>query len=810
MLTLKNIKKIYEQSDEAVLDDINLTFNRDEFVSILGCSGAGKSTLLNIIGGLDCKTSGKLLINDKDIYKCNDSNLDYYRKNNVGFIFQNYNLIEHLTVYENVMLPLLLTNYKNKHKRVLKMLDKVGLKDKKDSKICDLSGGQKQRVAISRALINNPDIILADEPTGNLDSKNTIEVMNIIKAISRDKLVILVTHEEDIARFYADRILEIKDGEIVKDYNNKVEGKIDYKIDNTLYLKDFKYHKKNNDSGINIDYYSDKEDKLNLVIVLKNGNIYIKNKDKERIEVIDDNSSVEVVNDHYKKLDKSVYEKYSFDYEKIINKDIKLKYSSIFNIGSIITHGFKKVFGYSFIKKLLLGGFFLSALFTTYSVSNIMGLLTVNDDSFIRTNKNYLKIERNKIKVDDYLDYEGYDGIEYMIPGDSQVGLSISNREYYQTKNSRMNIYGSISSIEMIDEDDIILGRMPEEDNEIVIDKMVYDKVEGIEMIGYYKIDKIIDVIVSTNKDYKIVGVVDKGSPSIYASRSEILSIIINGKKNDEYDDMWGQTISTVDVDSEYNDDNKILNYNEYSDKIKITKGRIPENDYEVIINKNLEEEYKLNKEIDKKVNDHKLLVVGYYTSMDDINSYFVNSNTVKYNLITNSKGMMIYSKDKDKVINEFRDKGIKVLDVYKVDKENYINSVKERVNSSLIVASIMLGISLIEIILMVRSSFMSRIKEIGIYRAIGVKKIDIYKMFTSESFAITTLASVPGVILMSYSLSVLSGISYIRSNYVMNIYVMILCIILMYIFNIIIGLIPVFNTIRKSPARILSGKEVD
>lgn len=173
MLTLKNIKKIYEQSDEAVLDDINLTFNRDEFVSILGCSGAGKSTLLNIIGGLDCKTSGKLLINGKDIYKCNDSNLDYYRKNSVGFIFQNYNLIEHLTVYENVMLPLLLTNYKNKHKRVLKMLDKVGLKDKKDSKICDLSGGQKQRVAISRALINNPDIILADEPTGALfKSKN--------------------------------------------------------------------------------------------------------------------------------------------------------------------------------------------------------------------------------------------------------------------------------------------------------------------------------------------------------------------------------------------------------------------------------------------------------------------------------------------------------------------------------------------------------------------------------------------------------------------------------------------------------------
>lgn len=226
MLTLKNIKKIYEQSDEAVLDDINLTFNRDEFVSILGCSGAGKSTLLNIIGGLDCKTSGKLLINGKDIYKCNDSNLDYYRKNNVGFIFQNYNLIEHLTVYENVMLPLLLTNYKNKHKMVLKMLDKVGLKDKKDSKICDLSGGQKQRVAISRALINNPDIILADEPTGALDYKTGYEIMNLIKKLSKNKLVIMVTHNKVLAKKYSSRIIYLDKGRVISDTNPSKKKKI--------------------------------------------------------------------------------------------------------------------------------------------------------------------------------------------------------------------------------------------------------------------------------------------------------------------------------------------------------------------------------------------------------------------------------------------------------------------------------------------------------------------------------------------------------------------------------------------------------
>lgn len=226
MLTLKNIKKIYEQSDEAVLDDINLTFNRDEFVSILGCSGAGKSTLLNIIGGLDDKTSGKLLINGKDIYKRDDLNLDYYRKNNVGFIFQNYNLIEHLTVYENVMLPLLLTNSKNKHKRVLKMLDKTGLKDKKDSKICDLSGGQKQRVAISRALINNPDIILADEPTGALDYKTGYEIMNLIKKLSKNKLVIMVTHNKVLAKKYSSRIIYLDKGRVISDTNPSKKKKI--------------------------------------------------------------------------------------------------------------------------------------------------------------------------------------------------------------------------------------------------------------------------------------------------------------------------------------------------------------------------------------------------------------------------------------------------------------------------------------------------------------------------------------------------------------------------------------------------------
>lgn len=815
MIRIENLNKYYNKGRKNqihVINNTNLSLPDKGLIALLGPSGCGKTTLLNAIGGLDKVNIGKIYINDKKITSKLSHKVDKIRALNIGYIFQDYKLLDDMSVYNSVAMVLKMIGIKDKSEidtRVKYILERVGMYRYRHRPCGMLSGGERQRVGIARALVKNPDIILADEPTGNLDSKNTIDVMNIIKSISQDKLVILVTHEVDLAKFYATRILEITDGTILKDYKNKQDGKIDYKIDNTIYLKDFHNHYNNHDNNINIDYYTDESDKLNLTIILKNGNIYIKNNDNERIEVVDSSSSIEIVNDHYKQLDKSIYEKYSFDFEKIINKNLKLKYSSIFNMKTIIKHGFKKVFGYSLVKKLLLIGFFLSAIFVTYSVSNIFGLLTISDSEFIKTNKNYLKIERNKIKVDDYLNYENLEGINYLLPGDSQVGMKVSNKEYYQTKDSNIVMTGSLSSLDMITSDNLILGRMPENNQEIVIDKMVYKNIKGIEMLGYYDLERMLNVKVTTNKEYLIVGIVDLGSPSIYANKDELLNIIINSIQSNNYNDgMFGRYTTDIAISES---SNTLYDYSSYKDKITITKGREPNGDYEVIINEELQDTYKLNKEIDLfNINNHKLVVVGYYKSADDINSYFVNSSTKKYELIEKSKGIIIYPQDKQNTINKFKELGVKVIDVYESDKNDYKRSIKDSVNSSLIVASIMLGISLIEIILMVRSSFLSRIKEVGIYRAIGVKKTDIYKMFTSESIAITTLASLPGVLFMSYCMHILSGISYIGKNYAMNIYIMLLCIILMYLFNIIIGLIPVFNTIRKTPATILSGNNVD
>ena len=230
MLKLKDITKIYKTGDNSVtaLNKVNIEFRKSEFVSILGPSGCGKTTLLNIIGGLDQYSSGDLEINNKSTKKFKDADWDTYRNHKVGFVFQNYNLIPHQTVLENVELALTLSGIgkKERKRRAVAVLKKVGLKDKIKSKPNQLSGGQMQRVAIARALVNDPEIILADEPTGALDSVTSVQIMELLKDISKEKLIIMVTHNPELAEKYSTRIIKLLDGKLVDDsmpYSSKEE-----------------------------------------------------------------------------------------------------------------------------------------------------------------------------------------------------------------------------------------------------------------------------------------------------------------------------------------------------------------------------------------------------------------------------------------------------------------------------------------------------------------------------------------------------------------------------------------------------------
>lgn len=221
MLELKNIRKDYPAGSETVraLKGIDLRFRENEFVAVLGPSGCGKTTMLNIIGGLDGCTEGDLMINGRSTKDFKDRDWDAYRNHSVGFVFQSYNLIPHQTVTQNVELALSLSGVPKaeRKKRVKKVLEEVGLGDQLNKKPAEMSGGQMQRVAIARALVNNPDIILADEPTGALDTETSVQVMDILKEIAKDRLVIMVTHNPDLAEKYATRIIRMLDGEIIDD-----------------------------------------------------------------------------------------------------------------------------------------------------------------------------------------------------------------------------------------------------------------------------------------------------------------------------------------------------------------------------------------------------------------------------------------------------------------------------------------------------------------------------------------------------------------------------------------------------------------
>jgi len=223
MLELKNITKTYEMNGEDVhaLRGVSTIFRKNEFVAILGHSGCGKTTLLNIIGGLDKYTSGDLLINGVSTKKYKDRDWDAYRNHSIGFVFQSYNLIPHQSVLANVELALTISGIsrKERRRRAIEALEKVGLGDQLKKKPNQMSGGQMQRVAIARALVNDPEILLADEPTGALDSETSVQVMDIIREIAKDRLVIMVTHNPELAEEYANRIIRIKDGLLVDDTN---------------------------------------------------------------------------------------------------------------------------------------------------------------------------------------------------------------------------------------------------------------------------------------------------------------------------------------------------------------------------------------------------------------------------------------------------------------------------------------------------------------------------------------------------------------------------------------------------------------
>ena len=821
MIRLVNVKKTFNKhksNEIRAINDTSIELADSGLVTFLGNSGCGKTTLLNAIGGLDRVDKGQIYIDDQRITRRLNGKLDEIRNLRIGYIFQNYNLIEDATVFENVALVLKMTGFKDKdaiERRVMYILDRVGIAKYRNRPASMLSGGERQRVGIARALVKNPQIIIADEPTGNLDSSNTIDVMNIIKAISKQKLVILVTHERDIAEFYADRVIEIVDGKIVDDRENSHDGQLDYRMDSKIFLKDMPIQKDFSDGPFDISLYSDSNQKLpKIEIVVKNNNIYIKTDDNLSMGA----EGVEIIDEHYQAMTKEIYEKYNFDYGDYFEhaeekegiarsgKPAKMKYCSIYGPFSSFGSGFKKIRRYSKIKKILMLGFVLASMFVIYAVSNVAGITHYTDDRFTTMDKDYVNVKTGKLSGESYHKYATMENVDYALPGNSTVNFVMAFEEYYQTQG--LLVTGSLSDKAKLKKADLTAGRLPENPDELVVDEMVVKNMikQGNARELGIKTGK--DILGRTLKqpnmpDMKIVGISNRQTPSIYVDRSKMIPIILHNPGQSAVDDVQNPQYA-AETDA-------VLPYSDYANtgNLHIVKGEAPTKDFEVLVPEALKDEVAIGKPINVKVKGNYLIVTGYYHDDRKGGGLYVTDNTYFINVISKYKTLTISTKNKAALIESLKGSDVRVIDVYKENKQSYVNSISKNIWKTIAVSSVIVFVSLIEMYLMLRASFLSRIKEVGVLRAIGLKKGDIYRMFTGEVIAITLLTALPGMGLMAYFINALTKIDLFDSMYRMNTLVFGISFLIVLGFNMIAGLLPVFTTLRKTPAAILARNDI-
>ena len=821
MIRLVNVKKTFNKhksNEIRAINDTSIELADSGLVTFLGNSGCGKTTLLNAIGGLDRVDKGQIYIDDQRITRRLNGKLDEIRNLRIGYIFQNYNLIEDATVFENVALVLKMTGFKDKdaiERRVMYILDRVGIAKYRNRPASMLSGGERQRVGIARALVKNPQIIIADEPTGNLDSSNTIDVMNIIKAISKQKLVILVTHERDIAEFYADRVIEIVDGKIVDDRENSHDGQLDYRMDSKIFLKDMPIQKDFSDGPFDISLYSDSNQKLpKIEIVVKNNNIYIKTDDNLSMGA----EGVEIIDEHYQAMTKEIYEKYNFDYGDYFEhaeekegiarsgKPAKMKYCSIYGPFSSFGSGFKKIRRYSKIKKILMLGFVLASMFVIYAVSNVAGITHYTDDRFTTMDKDYVNVKTGKLSGESYHKYATMENVDYALPGNSKVNFVMTFEEYYQTQG--LLVTGSLSGKAKLKKSDLTAGRLPENPEELVVDEMVVKNMIKLGNARELGIKTGKDILGRTLKqphmqDMKIVGISNRQTPSIYVDRSKMIPIILHDPGQSAVDEVQNPQYA-AETDA-------VLPYSDYANtgNLHIVKGEAPTKDFEVLVPEALKDEVAIGKPINVKVKGNYLIVTGYYHDDRKGGGLYVTDNTYFINVISKYKTLTISTKNKAALIESLKGSDVRVIDVYKENKQSYVNSISKNIWKAIAVSSVIVFVSLIEMYLMLRASFLSRIKEVGVLRAIGLKKGDIYRMFTGEVIAITLITALPGMGLMAYFINALTKIDLFDSMYRMNPLVFGISFLIVLGFNMIAGLLPVFTTLRKTPAAILARNDI-
>lgn len=773
MLELKKINKSYKTANfiQHALNDVTLQFRTNEFVSILGPSGSGKTTLLNIIGGLDHYDSGDLIINHKSTKNYKENDWNAYRNNCIGFIFQNYNLINHISILENVEMGMTLSGVSNKikRKRALDALDRVGLSEHSHKKPNQLSGGQMQRVAIARALANNPDIILADEPTGALDTKTSEQIMELIKEISKDKLVIMVTHNRELAEKYSTRIVELKDGKLTSDSNpvkKEDQNSKEFKIKKTamsfwtaLKLSFNNIKTKKGRTALTAFASSIGIIGIALILSLSNGfQAKIDNYEKDTLSQMPITINTQAMSLTEEKL------------EELVENQAKHKEYT------------KKEFIYP-------------------------------KENELETMMHFNKIDEEYIDYIEEIDKDKLNAISYEYgttlnvitkKADGTYALVPTSTNYSMSTTSMTGVMGwilypkSIKGKSVLENNyEVLAGEINQEEPGIVIAVNSKNELDAstLEQLGFNK-DKNLSFDEILDKELKVVSndiyyqelngyfVPSKDYESMYNSEDTInikVQAIIRGKEDKSQLTQSGIYYNSALVD-------KVIDMNKNSDIVK----KQQEVSYNVLTGQPFD---KTSSTVTK---DNILGVLGAEGIPSIIYLYPKDFDTKDY--IT--EYLDDYNKDKEE------ENKILYTD-YAVMISSLSGSIMDAVTYVLIAfSSISLVVSCIMIAIITYISVLERTKEIGILRALGARKKDIKRVFNAETFIVGIFSGLLGIIIAEIltvpTNVIIESLSELPNVAQLNPIHAIILVMISVTLTIIGGLIPASIASKKDPVEAL------
>ncbi|MBQ8293682.1 MAG: ABC transporter ATP-binding protein/permease [Bacilli bacterium] len=838
MIRITKLNKYFyhHKSNEIhVINDVSFEFPQTGLVTIIGESGSGKTTLMNVIGGLDDFYKGTIEIDEYKIKKYSSKVMDRIRNEKVGYIFQNYLLLQQRTVYDNLKLVLNMYNITEaeKNERIDYVLKAVGMLKYKKKNVSELSGGQQQRIAIARALIKAPSLILADEPTGNLDEKNTIQIMNIIKKISKNTLVILVSHERKIATSYSDYIIEVSDGKIIKEKALDGKDTYQYEDDQNIYLKEYQYQKIENDV-VNIDFYSNDQAKVNLQIIYDKGKFYIKSSND--LVHLDDSSEIKVLDEHKTKLD-AVKESMASEYELKALKYVKTPSLSFKEKLNLTFSNLKK------LKKrtaVLAFPLIIIVVLALFSIQSVVSASFVDKQHLVYSDSRIYNItlEKGSAEVNTTVAKFGFKKFvkEFMTKNPNIEPLMDHSDKFYfalpnftQINVQKYELSGfSILTTELVHEEDLIYGRMPQNATEIVVDKWVLENaIENSTISNFMDVSSFVNkTITMRDKGYtfKVVGISANNQNSIYINKWALFDIFPSVLKKN------GQTVCSISELEKYLGTNLNIDLDKYEGISSLDSG-FPYQTDDLILNGDNSLTIDVVQSIDFGACPYDFALSDEIYEDLLISVLATNFEELKVFCETEEEKMQVadfveevsdyYNSGELKATEEFgftdniplTFKDVKLIVSATSDYDNIINphilEAEKAVTSRILITLTILVISVIIVFFSMKSFAMKNIYDLGVYRALGIKKGSLVFVYALEILIISLRTTLVGGTLCYLITNLIAGIPLIKDVTAISLELYLGVTLGLILINVLVGIIPVMMYMRLTPSKILTKYDV-